>query len=311
VIGPAAHFDEAARAATGRQWHRLRAIRRTVEDLMPVGLPRSAFLCSGQPTPAGETFGSHGVVFLAESLLSDAPAQIVDAVAVHEAVHLLIGRDLRDSVEARNPEPYKLLHEYLIRDWMSGRIQFQCDRNYIEHKGWRILYDGWLGPLSVENEKAADAVIAYFDALRRGHVSLGVDGVFALPTRAYETMPDAWDGPLAHEYEKAPAEVVVMAATGFELVHYFRECLESATTDQSALNLWLVEEGFANFVSTSLTGLALDEIQRWAPQDRIKVELARRIGQPGVSVEDVLQNTASIQGMAEYARRLGIAGPSR
>jgi hypothetical protein len=311
VIGPAAHFDEAARAATGRQQPRLRAISRMVEDVIPVRLPRSVFLCSAQPTPAGETFGSHGVVFLSESLLTDAPAQVVDAVAVHEAVHLLIGRELRDSVEAHNPEPYELLHEHLIRDWLSGRIQFQCDRKYIEDKGWRILYDRWLGPLSVEYEKAADAGAAYFGALRRGHVSLSEHGLFALPARAYETTPDAWDGPLVREYEKSPAEVSLMTATGFELVDYFRECLQSAAADRSAVKLPLVEEGFANFASTSLTGVGLDEVQRWAPQDRNKVELAGRIGQLGVSVEDVLQNTASIRGMAEFATRLGIAGPSR
>jgi hypothetical protein len=275
---------------------------------MPERIPISTFLCTDRREPSGETFGSHGVVFLSESLLSEAPERVAEAVAVHEATHLLIGRELRTSVEERHPAIYELLHERVIRDWRSGRVEFRCDRDYVTDKGWRMLYDGWVGPLGVDHQKAVQTIATYFKALSLGHVSLDRDGVFAPPARALAGMPPVWHGTLADEYEKSPDEVAFLAATGFELIDFFRDCLESAASDRSRIQVWLLEEGFANYVATVLTGVTLDEIQRWAPQDGAKIELARRLERSGVTVEDVLRNTMSVQALAAYAKGLGVFG---
>jgi hypothetical protein len=309
MIYPTDHFDEAAREATRNNRGRLQALESIVAERLPT-LPRITLLCSPRRNaiawePSGQTFKSHGVGFISEHLLATAPPHVVEAVAVHEGVHTLIGREFRDTIEARHPVVYGLLHDRVIADWIDGRCLFEFDTRYIESKEWTLLYAGWSGPLGIDYAKAVNAVCDYFEALNLGCGRVHpVHGLSVYPPRAIRHLPNRWDGPLVAEYDKHPADVTVMVLTGFELILYYLEAL----TVVVAPGLCLIEEAFANFISSSLTGVSLEEIQRFAPQDLNKLQLAKRIAQSGATLEDVLRSTTTLRGTVEYARRLGILG---
>ena len=301
------YLDENGRAATDRHRDRLETLGQHARELLPLPAPTLTFVCNTQALVSAEAFPCHRVVAMAESLLDNAPERVIETVALHEGVHLLVGRAWRDSVAAESHVPaYELLHRRIIPDWLAGKIPFEVDANYLLLKGWRQLYDrGWLGPMDVEQESAARAAGAYFAALQRGHVFIMEGNLMTLPPSATEAMPCRWCAPLADEYESAAATVGKMIATGFELMEYFHSCFSAVVGARDCIDVATVEEGVANFVSTAVTGVSLEEVQRWAPQDPSKIQVARDLQRSGIGVEDVLRSTVTLEDMVECVRGSG------
>ena len=158
-------FSEETRVTTSRNLDRFPPIRDVMRSVAGAG--DFTLLCSGlDEHTSASTVSSYRIVVLSERLMR-APENVIAAVAVHEAVHLRMGSALPRRLAERHPD-VTLLMNVVLHDWLDGRASISFDDKYIDYKGWRSLYEAWVGPLDIELEKAARAVDAYFEVMKQG-----------------------------------------------------------------------------------------------------------------------------------------------
>lgn len=300
-------FDAESRTATLRNCDRLQSLHRTIARYIPHFDGASTFLCSGVKNHASaQAIASFAVVFFSESLLSRAPEPIVQTVAIHEAIHLQLGSEIRDALAAQHPDVVQLLHASIIPEWLEGKVEMRSDDDYLLYgKGWTDLYGGWGGPSTVECPKAISAVNGYFALLKQGLVCVHNGMVDSIPPAAAERFGKS-PLPLEAAYVDNPQEMVLKIVTGYELLEYLTNCLRTTLSYKMSVALWVLEEAFANYVSVGLTRTAFNELQKWAPQDRGKIELARRMQAASSSIDQVLERTRTYSDLVAFCREAGV-----
>jgi hypothetical protein len=215
---------------------------------------------------SASTESSYRIVVLSEQLLR-APENVIAAVAVHEAVHLRMGSVLPTRLARRHGDVTSLMHGVVVPDWLDGRVSIAFDDNYINSKGWRLLYETWAGPLDIELEEAARAVDAYFEVMKLGGVRFHGDELLSLPLGAAKERPRPLPA-LRLVYDTDPDETIVKIATGYRMIEYFEECLRAASSARLKADVCTLEEAFANYIASGFTRTSLDDLQRWASQGR-------------------------------------------
>lgn len=299
-------FDTETRMATMRNLACLKNLVSKTSQLIPAVDGMLTFLCcAAHDYTSAQAITSYAVIFFSEELLTRAPEPIIQTVAIHESIHLRFGSELRRALAQEHPDVVRLLHKSIIPDWLNGRLEIRPDTDYILHKGWDLLYDGWIGPLAVQPQKAKDAVNRYFASLKRGLVFLEGGEIFAVPPLAADQLQTV-EISMEDAYGNSPEETAAKITTGYELLEYLTDCLRAAMSAEMSLDLWILEEGFANYVSTSLTGVSLDELQRWAPQDAEKIEIARRMGASRTSIGQLLQSIETYSDLVAFCKETGV-----
>lgn len=302
-------FDAEARVATVRLFDRLKDLQSVTARLIPSGSDDSNFLAFvGHKFKSAMAIKSWAVVFFADKLLISAPNPISQAVAIHEAVHLRLGSEIRNGLCQGHPDIVQLLHKAIIPYWLEGKLEIHSDENYILHKKWRMLYDKWWDPSKIQAQKAKDAINRYFDLLKQGRIFF-LDGELVSIFRPSATPHPKSVFTVEDLIESNLQEMATKVVTGYELLEYLTECMESALRMEMTIDLATLEEGFATYISSNLTGISLSEIQRWAPQDPGKVELARRIEANCPSIERAIQSTETYSNLISFSRELGILNP--
>lgn len=296
-------FNEETRVTTNRNLDRFAPI----EDVMRsvAGAGDFTLLCSGLGEHiSASTVSSYRIVILSERLMR-APENVMGAVAVHEAVHLRIGSALPARLAERHPDVTLLMDSVVLPDWLDGRASISFDNKYIDYKGWRSLYDAWVGPVDIELEKAALAVDAYFEVMKQGGLLFDGGELHSLPLRAVRERPRPLP-PLKRVYDSDPDETIVKIATGYQMIEYFHECLRAALCARLKIDVGTLEEAFANYIGSGLTGTSLDELQRWASQDDIKIRVARQMLRSGPSPEAALGEVKDDAELVTFCRRIGV-----
>lgn len=241
---------------------------------------------------------------LSDQLLR-APENVITAVAVHEAVHLRMGSALPARLAERHRDVPLLMSGVVVPDWLGGRVSISFDNNYISSKGWSLLYDAWVGPLEIELEKAARAIDAYFEVMKLGGLRFHGDELLSLPLGAVKERPPPLP-PLKRAYESDRDETIVKIATGYQLMEYFYGCLRAASCARLKADVCTLEEGFANYIGSGFTGTSLDELQRWASQDDIKIRIARQMLRSGPPAEAALGEVKDHVDLVAFCRRVGV-----
>ena len=103
-----------------------------------------------------------------------------------------------------------------------------------------------------------------------------------------------------------PNETVVKIATGYQMIKYFQQCLQAALCARLKTDVGTLEEAFANYIGSGLTGTSLDELQRWASQDEIKIRVARQMLRSGPSAEAALGEIKDHTELVTFCRRIGV-----
>jgi hypothetical protein len=293
-------FSNEARMATLRYAAELENLKIASEKMMPdVGGPIS-FICSrNQQYESARTIKSCGVVFIGEELLLHAPSNIVLVVAIHELFHLRLARNYRTAIAAEHGDIISLFQKQLFDDWLAGRIELWSDLEYLNSKGWRFLYDAWRGPTEVEIHKSVETVNKYFELLKCGSVFLEgmqiATDFFESPHRQATPLV-----PILEMYLESPQEIAAKIFTGFELVNYLYECVESTIQSRSSFDLGDIEEGLANYISATLLQTPLDFLQYWAPQDPVKISLAKRIESLSLGVSQVFDEVQAYEELVRF-----------
>jgi len=75
---------------------------------------------------------------------------------------------------------------------------------------------------------------------------------------------------------------------------------------EAASDLCFVEEAVANYVAVRVMGVSLDEMQRWAPQDPGKLQLARRMLVSGPPIDQLLRGRVTYEDLVRLSRELGL-----
>lgn len=296
-------FSEETRVTTSRNLDRFPPIRDVMRSVAGAGDFR--LLCSGlDEHTSARTVSSYRIVVLSERLMR-APENVIAAVAVHEAVHLRMSSPLPARLAEWHPDVTLLMDGVVLPDWLDGRASISFDDKYIESKGWRSLYDAWVGPLDIELEKAARAVDAYFEVMKQGGLFFHGGELHSLPLRAVKEWPRPVP-PLKRVYDSDPAETIVKIATGYQMIEYFHECLQDASCARLNADVYTLEEAFANYICNGLTGTSLDELQRWASQDDVKIRIAREMLRSGPPAEAVLGEVKDHAELVTFCRRIGV-----
>jgi hypothetical protein len=296
-------FNEETRVTTNRNLDRFAPIKDVMRSV--AGAEDFTLLCSGLGEHiSASAVSSYRIVVLSERLMR-APENVIAAVAVHEAVHLRIGSGLAARLAKRHPDVTLLMYGVVLPDWLLGRASISFDDDYINSKGWRSLYDAWVGPLDIEGAKAARAVEDYFEVMKQGGLLLKGGELLSLPLLAVRERPRPLPA-LKLVYDSDPNDTIVKIATGYEMIEYFYGCLQAASSDRLKADVCTLEEAFANYIASGLTGTSLDELQLWASQDDIKIRIARQMLRSGPAAKAALSEVKDHAELVTFGRRIGV-----
>ena len=297
-------FDEFARVATERHRVTLSDLERLTTELLPGESGARTFLARPLNYASAEALSSYSTVFLSEQLLVSAPRAIREAVALHEVVHLLLGREVARTLHHAHPDVTRGLHDTIIPAWLTGDATIRADTAYASEKGWRQFYAAWTGPTSVKAEHACEAAVMYFTLLKEGLVFVDKDRVHSLSPLAR-----GLGKPRGRESNRdtkiAQQSEILCIATGLELVQYLDECLSATLASVHQMDLATWEEAFANYAATLLTGVSLKDMQEWAPQDQEKLRRAARLCEAKPSIAKLRGGTMTYDDLVAVVREIG------
>jgi hypothetical protein len=301
----ATFLDSECRMATLRNLDRLRSLKLKTEKYFHQSDSGATFLCSkANSSISAHAFGSFAVILFRESFLTQAPELVIQTVAIHEMVHLRFGSELRNALEVMHPDVALLMHKSIIESWLDKEVEIISDGEYISNKGWRDLYEGWFGPTYVEFQKALITVNNYFVLLKQDLIFVKDGAVSSLPL-AVAARYGKTAVSLKDQYTNNRQETVEKIVTGYELLQYLADCLKAAIACKIKADLITVEEAFANYISVGLTGINLEDMQKWAPQDEVKIRLAQKI-QASSSVDRILEQTQTYSDLIAFCRETDI-----
>lgn len=262
---------------------------------------------------SGKAFPEMGIVAIGEEFVQFPDQNIPTFLLAHERTHLHIASEMRDVIQEKHGDIYRFLHERIIPDWLAGKIEFTHNDPYITEKGWSGLYKmgAWSGPSDVELPSAVEAVDNYFTLLHKGllHEMTTPKGeriiIHDSPMfRGWEentlSKPDR---NITDMYEEDPARFTRLLLTGFKTADYLSFNYRNVLGRRSGVDLWIAEEGFANFVGSQLVGVSLDDVNQAARQDSNKIAMGKRMADKGVSATDALSGVRSYEGLVAFAKR--------
>lgn len=243
-------FTPDARTLTIQNQDRLRSLALIVQQQL--GFAARTILCFHDQYASARAIAAWNVVFLSEEVLR-APDRAVLTVALHEHIHLLLGRPLRSGISALHSDVDDLLHAHVIPGWLAGESAIDFDDDYISSKDWRQLYrPGWIRPTDVTMAAIQQTLDSYFAELKLDpwlpHVRRPVEGRV---------------NSLAQRFRESREETARGLVTGYVLADYLHECESSSVSIAQRVDVSTVEEGHANLISALLTGIEFDELQRW------------------------------------------------
>lgn len=253
-----------------------------------------------------------GLVGIKDMFLDDERFnQLALSLTYHERTHVQVASDLRQAFLTKHLDLDTFFHRIIIPEWLNGVVELETDEDYLRHKKWDGLYAGWAGPSFVELEKAIQAVDNFFALVKKGLIKLKGGTIQHHPSPRF---PDRWtkimqwhEQDLAEQYRQNPRDLAKAFVTGYKLMEYFEEAYRAALDYKHRMNLWLREEAFATFLGSELSGLSIDELNRWAPQDADKIYLATKIkGLNPFPIPVLLQQVRSYEGLVNFYKRLGL-----
>jgi hypothetical protein len=248
---------------------------------------------------------SYNTVFFGEEFLISTPKAVLEAVAVHETVHLLVGCEVSRTLRRKHRDVTDFLHSGIIPAWLRGETAVRADDEYLSTKAWRDLYGGWKEPMKVQVESACEAVEMYFTLLKEGLVWVTEGRVFAIPPLARghaQPKHPVLDQP----FQNVTDDMTLCIVTGVELAAYLEGCVEATLSNAHGTDLGTLEEAFANYVASNLTGVPLDEIQRWAPQDEVKIWLAKQVLEVHPPIDKLISDLMTYDDLIEVGCSLGL-----
>lgn len=258
---------------------------------------------------SGHAHPTLGWVGISERFLEGDDISIATALAYHERMHLQVGSEIRQMILDKHCDIDDFLKNVIMPDWMAGKINLAVNEDYLRRKGWDSLYDDWTG-LGLDLEKAISAVDRYFTLLKKGLIKER-NGRISHPSPSFsddwqESMskPDIF---LKELYAANPQSFATILMTGYELAKDFEDRYRHELSLQNKASLWEMEEGISNYVSTGLSGIPLNVINAYAPQDAGHIQLAQKIiaadtGGAQLAVRDV----KSRKDLISFLRRIGI-----
>jgi hypothetical protein len=299
-------FDSEARLASLRHNNKLDSLRAATGRHFPDLDENVTFLAHvGEDYTSATAIKSWAIAIFEDRLLTAVPEPISEAVAIHEIVHLRLGGEIRNNLCREHPDVLGLLHKAIIPCWLDGKVEIRSDQKYLSSKGWRDLYEGWWGPTKVRSEKAKEAINRYFDSLKQGRVVFLNGELLSLPPKSIAPRSKSV---LAFEQLNGVflQEMVTKIITGYELLEYLTECFVCTLAGEMSVDLFDIEEGFATYISSELTGIPLNEIQKWCPQDQSKIKVAQRIKTVCPSIERAIQSTVTYGGLITFSQEFGV-----
>ncbi len=297
-------FDANARFATERHTSKLDRLCALTCDLLPGDAVPRIYLSRPLGFASAQTLNSYGTVFIADEFLTNVPQDVIEAVAVHEAVHLLVGCDVCHTLREKHHDVVVFLHDTIISGWFRGQYVLRADDKYLDDKGWRQLYAGWNGPTHVLPDSACDADDMYFALFKEGLVFAHERGVFS-GTRLMQGSRPIRPVPVLAPGNVADGMILVIL-TGLELAAYLDGCIKATLSIKHGVDFTTVEEAFANYVATTLTGVPLDRIQQWAPQDEVKISIAKQLLKTRPSIDKLREGSMTCTDLVEVARGAGL-----
>jgi hypothetical protein len=262
---------------------------------------------------SAKAFPEMGIVAISEEFVGFPDQNIPDFLLAHERTHLHVVSEIRDVIQEKHGDIYRFFHERIIPDWLSGKVKFEHDKNYVIEKGWSGLYNrgAWLGSGDVEPSHVIGAVDNYFTLLKKGMIHEHVTPRGERIMIHHSPMFAGWeentlskpDRNISEMYEEDPNQFTRLLLTGFMTAKYLSFNYRNALYRRSGVDMWTAEEGFANFVGSQLVGVSLDEIGQIVRQDRSKIMMGKQMAGRGISGVDALSRVRNYEGLVAFARR--------
>jgi hypothetical protein len=247
-------------------------------------------------TTSAEALSDCGIIFLDLSLLKYAPPEILNTVLIHEAVHLQVSGILRQILIEEAPELDALFHQQLIPAWLLGDLVMKIDDDYVESsKGWSDLYG--YRPATIELDKVKLAIRQYAQLFRNDQIFIKASSIMTLSPAVTPLKQNT--EPMANRYAADAANFSLACMTGFRVMEYLRRFAID-------MNDMMLEEGLANFISTEITGVSIEHMQRFAPQDIGKIRLAQRIKSGGGTLDRAIRAMRSYDDIRKLYTECGI-----
>ncbi len=194
---------------------------------------------------------------------------------------------------------------------MAGKIQIKADRRYLQNRKWRFLYEGWQGWHNIQYVKMINTIDTYFTLLKKSLISIengefNTDKAILLKAAGNSASKRYPDKKVVDLYSKNPGEIASQIVLGYELEEYLHGDYRQRLSIDLNRPLWEIEEGLANWISSSLINIPYEETQKWAPQDIGKIELAKRINETGASLEEAIQEIRSYDDLSAFYKKIEI-----
>lgn len=201
-------------------------------------------------------------------------------VVAHERIHLQFGMELRRPIIEQFPELNKYWLEH-VKGLSLEEITQLHSVTYLEEKYWEGLYPAWRGPAGVTKVAAQQSLVNYFTVVNKGLIdpeSVSSDYYYhpSTDTTTWQEKMSVPDKTLEELQDCYSDDLLGILATGYALGDYLHSAYREAESLRSGVDLWVVEEGFANFVASKVTGIAPESTNEWAPQDSSKLAMTQK-----------------------------------
>jgi hypothetical protein len=261
----------------------------------------------------GKTESAYGLYGVHPQLLEVPTPLPLRATFLHERTHTQVGSDVRRAFLENHAAVDAFFRSVIVPDWLAGRVALRDDSGYISSKGWRSLYDGWLGPMDITLPKAIEAVDRYFQLFRKGLVKIITIGRGdEISTPSYElavrklNLAERPEISLEEFYQTDSKGCVRQVLAGFALIQYLDNTWRNVYSRRSGRGVWDIEEGFATFIGCSLAEISIDDLQRYCRQDEGKLITAHKIQSTGVSATDALTRVTGYESLVHFIEELGL-----
>lgn len=242
-------------------------------------------LCVIDPSRShsGETQAIHGLIGLSYKLLNskEISPTVRETVLTHELVHASLGSKLRLEIASNFPEIYEFHNKKIIGEWIKNNTKIPSFSNYdIEekqktlsgspynaidyNKTREVLFDGLLQlekGLTIPPAGIKDKIMITNLKMFK---NFNIESVKKKETLPFSQLIE--NNPILKDH----TEFLFLIAE--KLYYNYRE----SVSRRIGVDLWEYEEGYAIAISHRITGASIDEVQKYAPQDISKIELAKK-----------------------------------
>jgi hypothetical protein len=289
--------------------------QKRLEDLPWAGDRTPTILVRPDLGATGFTTSAQGVVYVSLSLVEGFPDNVAFAILVHERTHLHIASELRQVILRRHSDLDTFFHERVLPDVISRKVFAGSRASYeLAKQVWRCLYSDTLESEPVDWNRCGNYIDWVFDQARIGEgvptdndpklnnaIAIRRLGATVTPVESTQTIEDLY----AHNTERYAQGILTAYSLADELFTRYQHCCGEpfgiGLIDRVAL-----EENFANYAACAATGLAMDEISRWAPQDPWKMDRIPRLLKQFPSFAQALKRVDSVPSLIVLGREAGL-----